>query len=308
VLKLSFNGKIPALDNYVEVDCSPYYYLIPGEGSGNLVLGSDLTLTGKRKDLANQWKLVSLGKGYYEIRNRENKEKVFECASSSNELIISDFSGKDDQLWKIENSYNGLLKISNKQFPTRILSINTGLTEGSKVSFLNSGKSSYFGWKLKEVCEMVQSAYKPIFIPGTIEAEDYDNGCPNDAYFDKDDFNEGGKYRLNSGVDIENCTAGGFNVGWTRAGEWLSYTVTINKSANYQVSFYVASVLESAKAHLACDGVDLTGTVAIPNTAAYQKWDIVKRAVRLEAGKHQIQFFIDSDGLNLDKIVFEEIK
>jgi alpha-L-fucosidase len=308
VLKLSFDGKIPALDNYVEVDCAPNYYLIPSEGSESLVVGSDLTLTGKRKDLANQWKLVSLGKGYYNIRNRENKGKVFECASSSNELIISDFSGKDDQLWKIENSYNGLLKISNKQFPMRILSINTGLTEGNKVSFLNSDKGSYFGWKLKEVCEMVQSAYNPIFIPGTIEAEDYDNGCPNDAYFDKDDINEGGKYRLNSGVDIENCSAGGFNVGWTRAGEWLAYTVAINKSANYQASFYVASVLGSAKAHLACDGVDLTGAVAIPNTGAYQKWEIVKRIVRLEAGKHQIQFFIDSDGLNLDKIVLEEIK
>jgi alpha-L-fucosidase len=308
VLKLSFDGKIPELDNFAKVDCNPYYYLIPGEGSESLVLGSDLTLTGKRKELANQWKLVSFGKGYYKIENRENLAKVIESAGSSDELAITDFSGKDNQVWEIENSYNGLLKISNKQFPTRILSINTGLTIGNKASLLNSDKGSFFGWKLKEVCEIVQSAYKPLFIPGTIEAEDYDNGCPNDAYYDKDDINEGGKYRINSGVDIENCSAGGFNVGWTRAGEWLAYTVTINRSANYRVSFYVASVLESAKAHLACDGVDLTGAIAIPNTGAYQKWEIVQRQVNLEAGKHQIQFVIDSDGLNLDKMVLEEIE
>ncbi len=308
VLKLNFDGKIPVLDNYVEVDTALNYYLIPGDGTGDLVLGSDLTLTGSRKNLANQWKLVSMGKGYYKIQNRGNAEKVLGYADAADALVIKNFSKKDGQLWKIENSYNGLLKISNKQFPTRILSVNPPLHGGSKAILLNSENGSLFGWKLKEVCETIQSAYTPNLIPGTIEAEGYDNGCPNDAYNDKDEINEGGQYRVNAGVDIEKCSAGGYNVGWTRAGEWLAYTVTIGKPGNYRVSFYVASVLESATAHLECDGVDITGTIAIPNTGAYQQWGVIQRTVKLEAGQHQIRFYVDTDGLNLDKMIFEEIK
>ena len=309
VLKLSFDGKIPALDKYAEINCIPYYYLIPaipGDNSGNIVLGSDLTLIAKRKDLANQWKLVSLGKGYYKILNRENSKKVFECVNSANEPVITDFSGKDNQIWKIENSFNGLLKISNKQFPERILSINTTLAEGNKAAMLNTDSGSFFGWKLKEVCEIIQSAYKENSIPGTIEAEDFDNGCRDDAYYDKDNINEGGEYRLNSGVDIETCSAGGYNVGWTKAGEWMAFTVTISESSEYRVSFYIASALDNAMAHLECDGTDITGVIPIPNTGAYQKWEVVSKTAKLEAGEHILKLVIDADGLNLDKIVFEE--
>jgi alpha-L-fucosidase len=308
VLKLSFDGKIPALDKYAEINCTPHYYLVPGDNSGNLVLGSDLTLSGKRKDLANQWKLESLGRGYYIILNRENNKKVFECGISDHELAISDFSGRDNQIWKIENSFNGLLKISNKQFPHSILSVDSILTEGNSAALLNTDNGSFFGWKLKEVCEIKQSAYKSNSIPGTIEAEDFDNGCPDDAYHDKDDINEGGKYRLNSGVDIENCSAGGYNVGWTRAGEWIAYTVTISKSSKYLVSFYIASASDNTMAHLECDGTDITGVIAFPNTGAFQKWEVVKRTIKLNAGEHILKLVVDGDGLNLDKMVFEEIK
>jgi alpha-L-fucosidase len=308
VLKLSFDGKIPALDKYAEINCTPHYYLVPGDNSGNLVLGSDLTLSGKRKDLANQWKLESLGRGYYIILNRENNKKVFECGISDHELAISDFSGRDNQIWKIENSFNGLLKISNKQFPHSILSVDSILTEGNSAALLNTDNGSFFGWKLKEVCEIKQSAYKSNSIPGTIEAEDFDNGCPDDAYHDKDDINEGGKYRLNSGVDIENCSAGGYNVGWTRAGEWIAYTVTISKSSKYLVSFYIASASDNTMAHLECDGTDITGVIAFPNTGAFQKWEVVNRTIKLNAGEHILKLVVDGDGLNLDKMVFEEIK
>ncbi|MBN2274559.1 MAG: carbohydrate-binding protein, partial [Bacteroidales bacterium] len=306
VLKLSFDGKIPAPDKYADVNCAPYYYLIPGDNSGSLVLGHDLTLSGKRKDTANQWKLESLGRGYYKLLNRANSQKAIECVNSDHDPAISDLSGKDNQIWKIENSLNGL-KISNKQFPNRILSVNNTITEGNRAAILNTDNSSFFGWRLKEVCEIKQSAYKTNSIPGTIEAENFDNGCSDDAYYDKDDINEGGAYRINSGVDIENCSSGGYNVGWTKAGEWLAYTVTIKKSAKYQVSFYMASTSNSTKAHLECDGANITGVMAFPNTGAYQKWEVVSRTIKLEAGEHILVFFVDGDGLNLDKMVFEEI-
>ncbi len=308
VLKLNFDGKIPSLNKYVDINCAPHYFLVPGNSKGDLVLGLDLSLTTKRKELTSQWNLEDAGKGLYKILNREDVKNALECNSSEHELAIADISGKDNQIWKIENSYNGLFKISNKQFPNCILSVNKELTEGNKAGVFDLENGSFLGWNLKEVCELKQTAFKPNRIPGTIEAEDYDSGCPEEAYYDKDETNIGGQYRQNEGVDIEKCADGGFNVGWTHAGEWMAYTVFINKSATYQVTFHIASAVDSAKMHLECDGIDKTGTVLIPSTGAYQKWDIVKKTVKLDAGQHLLKVVIDSDGLNLDKMVFKEVK
>ena len=308
VLKLSFDGRIPTLDNYADLNCAPHYYLVPGENTGSLVLGSDLTLTGNRKNIANQWKLESAGKGFYKILNREKSDKVFECSLSDHDLIFSNVTGKDNQFWKIENAYNGLFRISNKQFPNIILTVNTPLAEGIKAGLLNSENGASYGWKFLEVCEMKQEAFKPHTIPCTIEAEDFDTGCPGDAYYDKDDINQGGQYRLNEGVDIEKCSTGGYNVGWTQAGEWMAYTVTVSKSATYRVSFTIASSYDSGKFHLECDDKDKTGIISVPNTIGFQNWKVITKDVPLDAGQHVLKLVVDGDLWNIDKMVFEEIK
>jgi alpha-L-fucosidase len=309
VLKLSFDGQIPYLDNYADLDCSPHYYLIPGNSTGNPVLSSDLTLSSIRKSLANQWKLKVTDKGLYKILNRENPKKVLECNISNisgYDLAISDFTGKDSQLWRIENSYNGLYKISNKQFPNLILSVNIALSEGSKAVLVNSESTSSVGWNLVRVCEIKETAYKLNTIPGTIEAEDYDIGCPGDAYYDREETNAGGQYRPDEPIDIEKCSEGGYNVGWTHTGEWMTYTAIVSKSATYQVTFYIASATGTAKLHLECDDTNKTGVISIPNTGGYQSWQTLTRTVKLEAGKHLLKLVVDGDGLNLDKMLFEE--
>ena len=306
VLKLSFDGNIPELDKYSDINCTLHYYIIPGEYTGGLVLGSDLSLTGKRKDIASQWKLESAGKGIYKIMNRENSGKIFECSTSDHGLIVSNFTGSDNQLWKIEDARNGLFKISNKQFPDMMLTVSAPLAEGNKAGLLSSVNGSPFGWKLMEVCELKQKPFKLHSIPGIIEAEDYDTGCAGDAYHDRDDINEGGQYRLQEGVDIEKCSAGGYNVGWTHNGEWMAFTVTVNKSATYRISFYVASSYDSGKFHLECDGTDKTGIISIPNTSGFQNWEVVKKTIKLDVGMHLLKLVVDGDFFNIDKMVFEE--
>jgi hypothetical protein len=211
-------------------------------------------------------------------------------------------------LWKIEDASNGLFRISSKKFPNIILSVNSPIAEGNKAEAIDSESSSSSGWKLMEVCEQEQEAFKPNIIPGTIEAENFDTGCPGDAYYDRDEINEGGQYRLDEGVDIEKCSAGNFNVGWTHRGEWMAYTVAVNKSATYQVSFYIASAYDSPKMHLECDGADKTGIISIPNTAGFQNWEVINKTVKLDAGRHLLKLIVDGDYINLDKMVFEEIK
>ncbi len=306
VLKINFNDKIPMLNMFADLNCSPNYYLVPGNYNGNLILGSDLTLTGKRKNKANNWRLESAGKGIYKIVNREDDKKIFECSVSTLELSISNFSGSDNQFWQIDDAHNGLAKISNKKFPNMVLSLTGIPAEGNKAGLINSENGSSFKWKFQEVCEMEQEAFRQHTVPGIIQAEDYDTGCPGDAYYDRDDISEGGQYRTKEGVDIEKCSAGGFNIGWTHAGEWTSYTVNVEKSATYEVSFYIASTYDSAKFHLECDGIDKTGILSVPNTVGFQNWKVIKKNVKLDAGQHVLKLVVDGDFFNIDKIIFEE--
>jgi hypothetical protein len=159
-----------------------------------------------------------------------------------------------------------------------------------------------------EVCERGQEAFKSNMIPGTIEAEDYDKGCPGDAYYDVDEINEGGKYRSQQGVDIDTCLAGGYTLGWTRRGEWLNYTVTVAESAMYQVSFYVATSTDSGKLHLEIDGVNISDVISIPNTMGFQNWAVIKKSIQLQAGQNILKLAIDGAPFNLDKMHFEIIK
>ena len=65
-------------------------------------------------------------------------------------------------------------------------------------------------------------------VPGSIQAEDFDIGGEGVAYHDTDAVNSGGVYR-STGVDVQATgdSGGGYNVGWVKAGEWLTYTVNV---------------------------------------------------------------------------------
>ncbi|MFA9392160.1 MAG: alpha-L-fucosidase [Prolixibacteraceae bacterium] len=296
-LKLTFKGTIPALNNYVEVNCEPHYYLSPG-GKPTPVLGADGLLSDNRNNPAHQWKIEKVEKGIYKIINRENPQMVL--TSNATELTTSVDNGTDNQLWKIDSYFNGLLKIVNKQ-SNEILSVSDGKGNVVKQS------EKFMAWNLLEICETRQTAYKSLTIPGTIEVEDFDNGCPGDSYFDKDEGNSGGQYRPNEGVDIEVCANGGFNTGWANSGEWMAYTVDVKKNGTYKMSIYVATVSDQGKIHVEFDGVDKTGGLDVLNTGGYQNWMPVTASMELAAGSYVMKIFLDNAnaGLNLDKVSFE---
>ena len=113
-----------------------------------------------------------------------------------------------------------------------------------------------------------QSIYAadPMRIPGIIEVEDFDEGEDGVAYHDEDDVNEGGVYRTNVGVDIDTCAGGGYVIGWTHKGEWMSYTVNVEKDGAYTFSALVASGLNGSAFSLSIDGEAITSKVEAPNT------------------------------------------
>jgi thermitase len=136
-----------------------------------------------------------------------------------------------------------------------------------------------------------------ITLPGTVQAENFDNGGDGVGFHDTDATNSGGAYR-STGVDIEATSGGGFNVGWVAAGEWLAYSVNIPAAGAYTAQFRVAAFGAGGRFHLEIDGADVSGSLAVPDTGWWQNWQLVTASVTLPAGRHLAKLVMDSSGAN----------
>ncbi len=144
----------------------------------------------------------------------------------------------------------------------------------------------------------------PSRVPGTIEAENYDLGGQGNAYYDTDPQNNGGQYRPNDAVDIEACadTGGGYDVGWTQAGEWMLYTIEVSDSGTYQIGARVTATSTGSSLYFEVDGAGVTGIINVPNTGGWQSWTTVEsKTFTLSAGTHQLKFLVNSAGFNVNK-------
>jgi Carbohydrate binding module (family 6)/Calcineurin-like phosphoesterase/Purple acid Phosphatase, N-terminal domain len=138
----------------------------------------------------------------------------------------------------------------------------------------------------------------PAPIPGTIQAENFDTGGQSVAYYDTTPGNKGGSYR-NTDVDIGPTAdaGGGYYIGWTRAGEWLTYSVNVGAAGTYTLSTRVANVGTGATFHVEIDGVDRTGAIPVPDTGAWDAWQtIAAGGVSLSAGSHVMRVVLDTIG------------
>ncbi|PIF34154.1 putative secreted protein (Por secretion system target) [Flavobacterium sp. 9] len=139
-------------------------------------------------------------------------------------------------------------------------------------------------------------------IPGTIEAENYDVG-PS-AFLD---INGGGDtaYRAGDGVGTEACNEGGFNLAYVGKNEWLKYTSKVNTTGTYNILLRIASPYANRKLHLEVDGVNVTGTVNIPNTTGFQAWQTVTIPnIALTQGTRVITLFFEEGDINVNKMEF----
>lgn len=170
------------------------------------------------------------------------------------------------------------------------------------------GFSSFVAKAFPYSLNPVQAPYPglPFAIPGTIEAEDYDEGGEGIAFHDADPNNNGNQYRAER-VDIENCSEGGFNVGWTGGSEWLEYTVEVAATGTYEAAFRMSAGGGGGKFHVEFDGVNITNTVTCPGTGGYQNWVTVTAKVQLTAGKHVMRFYEESGGYNMNKYIFTKL-
>jgi phosphatidylinositol-3-phosphatase len=142
-----------------------------------------------------------------------------------------------------------------------------------------------------------------VFLPGTVLGEDFDNGGEGVAYHDGGPDNLGGAYR-STGVDIENSTDGGYDVGWISAGEWLNYTVNVGSAGTYTITIGVASPNTGTSMHVGFNNAsNVWQEISVPNTGGWQNWTTVSFTATLGAGVQQLTIFSDTGGYNFHRIV-----
>lgn len=142
----------------------------------------------------------------------------------------------------------------------------------------------------------------PFNVPCIVEAEEFDYGGEGVSYHDLSEVNEGGAYRKTTGVDIEICSEGGYNIGYSKPGEWLEYTINVTTSDAYDIGIRVSTASDGVAMHLEFDGVE-TETIAIPNTGGWQNWRTVKvEDVYLQKGVQPMRICFETNDLNLSFI------
>ena len=127
----------------------------------------------------------------------------------------------------------------------------------------------------------------PFTVPGTIKAADFDNGGEGIAYHELSP-STGQTYR-STGMDLYGDT-----VTHLDTGEWLEYTIDVTTPGTYSVVAQISSEIPGSF-HVELDGVNVTGSLAVPNTGSISRWQsVVKAGVSFPSGRHVLRVVSDA--------------
>jgi Carbohydrate binding module (family 6) len=146
----------------------------------------------------------------------------------------------------------------------------------------------------------------PVQLPGTVQAENFDNGGQNVAYFDTTPGNLFGSVYRTTDVDIGTINAGGFHLGVIDPGEWTRYLVNVSTSGSYTLGVRYSSAYPNPTTfRVLMDGADITGTQSITSTGDWQAYATKNITVNLTAGTNRVlRVQFETGTFNLDSLQF----
>jgi hypothetical protein len=108
-------------------------------------------------------------------------------------------------------------------------------------------------------------------------------------------------FRYHAGVQMELTTdaGGGFNVGHTDNGDWMSYPVNVPTAGAYTLQLRVATPYTGGQLAFSRGGTALA-TVNVPNTGGWQNWTTVSATVNLQAGQQDLDINVRTGGWNIN--------
>jgi glucosylceramidase len=120
-----------------------------------------------------------------------------------------------------------------------------------------------------------------------------------ESYAGQNGWTEGGANFVESNAGA----SGGRNIGWTAAGNWLSYRVDVAEAGTYDLELRVANgtgaVAADAISFRNAAGEKLA-TVSVPATGGWATYQSVHVPVTLAAGDQLVTLFCETGGFNLD--------
>lgn len=144
----------------------------------------------------------------------------------------------------------------------------------------------------------------PAKVPGTVEAEKFDAGMEGIAYHDTDVENTGGAFRLGPGVDIYK-SGSIYYVANTHAGEWLEYTLSVQKDGRYRLTCHASSPKRESALKVIFDHTD-TINFTIAATDTISSFSPSSQEVMLTAGTYIMRIlFTETHEVGLDRLVFQ---
>src|SRR5205823_2477639 len=117
--------------------------------------------------------------------------------------------------------------------------------------------------------------------------------------------NQGGFYRTDTDVDIiaPAGNSSGAVVNNFRTGEWLEYTISVAQPGTYRLEARVSSQYTTSRWHAEIDGVNVTGSAAVPSTGWWGTFQwLGVGGIPLAAGPHVLRIVADQEYFNLDAI------
>ena len=144
-----------------------------------------------------------------------------------------------------------------------------------------------------------------IAIPGKVQAENYNKGGANKAYYDLSKGNEGGKLRKDD-VDIYQPNMG-ITVGHNQKGEWLKYTVNVEADGEYEISALVAGENGTGSFALYMDDKQIGTEMANDGKGFDSFAEVSGGKATLKAGEHELKLEITKDWIDIDYVEFKAV-
>jgi endoglucanase len=153
-----------------------------------------------------------------------------------------------------------------------------------------------------------------------IQAVDYDLGRNGIAYFDRDtadyhvstgNYGAGNKGRVyrNDGVDISRDSAKyeRYFISSIEPGEWMHYTVSLQKKGIYTLKLSVASGQDTGRISVLINGKVVAHSLPVPNTGGPKSFETIElKNVSFDAGKQTLKVIADTGYFNFSYIQFVE--
>ncbi|MFA0439689.1 heparin lyase I family protein [Vibrio sp. 10N.286.49.B1] len=143
-------------------------------------------------------------------------------------------------------------------------------------------------------------------LPTIIEAEDYDLGGQNIAFFDTSEENLGGQNYRADPVDIAKHS-GQYHVGWFSRNEWMNYTVHAPEGAYFEFSAWLGSTATVTKTLELTEGDDVLASLSfLSSTQVARQFEASStHTFYLPAGDHTLTFKSINGGIRVDKLQFD---